>query len=86
MRYLKKASRSAEGEDAEITAAVSKILQDVESGGEQAARCRPIKRTGASIALAKKYQADQIFFLIRLVQAEGHRDRLVHMVQADKAK
>ncbi len=38
MRYLKKASRSAEGEEAEITAAVSKILQDVESGGEQAAR------------------------------------------------
>jgi sulfopropanediol 3-dehydrogenase len=38
MRYLKKASRSAGGEDAEITAAVAKILQDVESGGEQAAR------------------------------------------------
>jgi sulfopropanediol 3-dehydrogenase len=38
MRYLKKASQSAEGEDAEITAAVAKILHDVESGGEQAAR------------------------------------------------
>jgi sulfopropanediol 3-dehydrogenase len=38
MRYLKKASRSAAGEDAEITAEVAKILQDVESGGEQAAR------------------------------------------------
>ena len=38
MRYLKKASRSAGGDDAEITAAVAKILQDVERGGEQAAR------------------------------------------------
>jgi sulfopropanediol 3-dehydrogenase len=38
MRYLKKAPRSAGGEDAEITAAVAKILQDVASGGEQAAR------------------------------------------------
>jgi sulfopropanediol 3-dehydrogenase len=38
MRYLKKAPRSAGGEDAEITAAVAKILQDVESGSEQAAR------------------------------------------------
>jgi sulfopropanediol 3-dehydrogenase len=38
MRYLKKASRSAGGEDAEVAAAVAKILQDVESGGEQAAR------------------------------------------------
>ncbi len=38
MRSLKKASRSASGEDAEIAAAVAKILQDVESGGEQAAR------------------------------------------------
>jgi sulfopropanediol 3-dehydrogenase len=38
MRYLKKASRSVEGEDAEIAAAVANILQDVESGGEQAAR------------------------------------------------
>ena len=38
MRYLKKASRSAGGEDAEVTAAVAKILRDVESGGEDAAR------------------------------------------------
>jgi histidinol dehydrogenase len=38
MRYLKKAPRSAGSEDPEITAAVAKILQDVESGGEQAAR------------------------------------------------
>src|SRR5262249_57070148 len=38
MRYLKKASRSAAGEDADITAAVIKILREVESGGEQAAR------------------------------------------------
>ena len=38
MRYLKKAPRTAGGEDAEVTAAVAKILRDVESGGEQAAR------------------------------------------------
>lgn len=38
MRYLKKASRSAGGQDTEITAAVVKILRDVESGGEEAAR------------------------------------------------
>jgi sulfopropanediol 3-dehydrogenase len=38
MRHLKKASRSAGGEDAEITAAVAKILEDVESGGERAVR------------------------------------------------
>jgi sulfopropanediol 3-dehydrogenase len=38
MRFLKEASRRAEGEDAEITGAVAKILQDVESGGERAAR------------------------------------------------
>ena len=38
MKYLKKASRSAAGEDTEITAAVAKILRDVESGGEKAAR------------------------------------------------
>jgi hypothetical protein len=38
MRYLKKASRSAGAEDAEITAAVAKILRDVENGGEKAAR------------------------------------------------
>jgi sulfopropanediol 3-dehydrogenase len=38
MRYLKKAPRSAGGEATEITAAVAKILRDVESGGEQAAR------------------------------------------------
>jgi sulfopropanediol 3-dehydrogenase len=38
MRHLKKAPRSAGGEDAEITAAVAMILQDVESGGERAAR------------------------------------------------
>jgi sulfopropanediol 3-dehydrogenase len=38
MRYLKKASRSAGAEDAEITAAVAKVLRDVENGGEKAAR------------------------------------------------
>jgi sulfopropanediol 3-dehydrogenase len=38
MRFLKEASRRAEGEDVEITGAVAKILQDVESGGERAAR------------------------------------------------
>jgi sulfopropanediol 3-dehydrogenase len=38
MRYLKKAPRTARGEDTEITAAVAQILQDVESGGERAAR------------------------------------------------
>jgi sulfopropanediol 3-dehydrogenase len=38
MRYLKKATQTAGGEDTEITAAVAKILQDVENGGEQAAR------------------------------------------------
>jgi len=38
MRYLKKASRTVGGEDNEVTAAVAKILRDVESGGEQAAR------------------------------------------------
>ena len=38
MRYLKKAPRSVGGEDTEITTTVAKILRDVESGGEQAAR------------------------------------------------
>ncbi len=38
MRYLKKATRTGGGEDTEITAAVAKILQDVENGSEQAAR------------------------------------------------
>jgi sulfopropanediol 3-dehydrogenase len=38
MRYLKKASRSAGSDDTEVTAAVVKILHDVESGGEEAAR------------------------------------------------
>jgi sulfopropanediol 3-dehydrogenase len=37
MRYLKKASRSAGSDDTEVTAAVVKILHDVESGGEEAA-------------------------------------------------
>jgi sulfopropanediol 3-dehydrogenase len=38
MRYLKKASRNAGSEDTEITATVAKILQDIESGGEETAR------------------------------------------------
>jgi sulfopropanediol 3-dehydrogenase len=38
MRYLKKALRTARAEDTEITATVAKILQDVENGGERAAR------------------------------------------------
>jgi hypothetical protein len=41
---------------------------------------------GASIAPAKKYQADQVLFLIRFVDAQRHRDRLVGMMQSDKAK